>query len=598
MLLRVAFLSSVAGFLYGYDLGLIGGAIGGLSKEFQIEHNTSLREGIVAGAKGGAFFGTFLGGALMLRYGRRRAIALLGGLFAIGPAIMATAGLGGGNGPGALIAGRVIIGLGIGASAIVVPSYLAELAPARIRGSIVAIYEVMLVFGMLTSLLMDALLAATAGPSAWRIMVGLPAVPGLVLAASLLFLPESPRWLVMRGDIDAARATLHRVQTRGARRRACASEAAAEAALARAEQELERLKSSVDKDRHAALARRAQLMRRGGGAPGEGGASEATAGAQAAAVVDMRAAAGSKQQSDPAAAAAAAAAEAALEQEGASDAHTVPLGGHEPGREPWFVQTLVWMLADIVAVARGPERRAFVLAVVLAFFDQANASTSVINYMSTLLSQGMGVKMSSALLLPATVAATKVVGVTIATSLVDRVGRRPLLFFGGATSAAALFAAAGAVAAHSPAGVVVCMCAFLLGYSIGWASNYWVVVSELFSMTAKSPGSSAATAILFATGAITDLVFLSIFEACGPWTFVIFGSIGALGAVFVFLCIPETKGRTLLEVQELMQSSARPWAEDCARLRACGCCRRPAAGAKCGSAGSGGGGDFELGRQH
>ena len=95
----------------------------------------------MAGAKGGAFFGTFLGGALMLRYGRRRAIALLGGLFAIGPAIMATAGLGGGNGPGALIAGRVIIGLGIGASAIVVPSYLAELAPARIRGSIVAIYE-------------------------------------------------------------------------------------------------------------------------------------------------------------------------------------------------------------------------------------------------------------------------------------------------------------------------------------------------------------------------------------------------------------------------------------------------------------------------
>jgi hypothetical protein len=101
------------------------------------------------------------------------------------------------------------------------------------------------------------------------------------------------------------------------------------------------------------------------------------------------------------------------------------------------------------------------------------------------------------------------------------------------------------------------MCLFLLGYSIGWAALFWVVVSELFSMPAKSPGSSAATSVLFLTGALVDLVFLSIFDACGPWTFVIFAAVAAAGAGFVYIWIPETAGRTLLEVQELLQGPAR-----------------------------------------
>lgn len=406
MLLRIAFLASIAGFLYGYDLGLIGGAMAGISQAFGIT-DTATRELIVAGAKAGAFFGTFLGGALMLRFGRRRAIAALGVLFATGPVIMATAGFGGTHGPGALIAGRVVIGLGIGASAIAVPAYLAELAPPKTRGSIVAIYEVMLTLGMLSSLLVDALLAATLGPWAWRLMVGLPCVPGLVLAASLLVLPESPRWLVMTGDLEGALATLHRVQDAGAKKKAKRCSRAAEAARERAERELEELRGSVELDREAVKLRRHRLSRQATPDPAlppvqEAGAAAAGAAAAApelaaaaTAVAEVRVGTGSKD-----AAAASAQADA--------DACTQPLAGHDPGREPWFVQTLFWMVADIYAVARGPERRAFVLAVVLAVFDQASASTSVINYASTLLSQEMHVAAHSALLMPAAIAATKV----------------------------------------------------------------------------------------------------------------------------------------------------------------------------------------------
>lgn len=94
MLARVAALASVAGFLFGYDLGLIGGAMHGIRAEFGLRGDAAV-EAIVGAAKAGACVGTFLGGAAMLRYGRRKAIVMSAAFFAVGPAIMAAA-----RGPG------------------------------------------------------------------------------------------------------------------------------------------------------------------------------------------------------------------------------------------------------------------------------------------------------------------------------------------------------------------------------------------------------------------------------------------------------------------------------------------------------------------
>ena len=96
--------------------------------------------------------------------------------------------------------GRIVGGFGIGASAIAVPAYLAELAPSAHRGAIVQVYEVMLCLGMISAMVMDW---ALSGPG-WRWMVVIPSIPGSVMALSLLLLPESPRWLVMRGRLDEA----------------------------------------------------------------------------------------------------------------------------------------------------------------------------------------------------------------------------------------------------------------------------------------------------------------------------------------------------------------------------------------------------------
>ena len=111
---------------------------------------------VVAGAKLGAFLGAFVGAALMLSHGRRTAIALSAVPYIGGPVLMTLA-------PGVplLTLGRVINGVGVGISAVVVPAYLAEVAPAAHRGAIVSVYEVMLTVGMVASQLVD--LAAASG---------------------------------------------------------------------------------------------------------------------------------------------------------------------------------------------------------------------------------------------------------------------------------------------------------------------------------------------------------------------------------------------------------------------------------------------------
>lgn len=100
------------------------------------------------------------------------------------------------------------------------------------------------------------------------------------------------------------------------------------------------------------------------------------------------------------------------------------------------------------------------------------------------------------------------------------------------------------------------MCMFLLAYSVSWASGFWVLVSELFSMRRKSAAASAATAVLFACGAITDLTFLSLESKLGGGAFVVFAFFAALSGIFVAVFLPETKGRTVEEVQALLKTSA------------------------------------------
>ncbi|KAG2454234.1 hypothetical protein HYH02_001268 [Chlamydomonas schloesseri] len=206
-LIFVVAYAALGGFLFGYDLGLIGGALLKIQRYFHVRKSITL-ELIVGAAKLGAAAGTFLGGAAMARYGRRRALGLNAAAFTAGPLIMAAAAA-----PWHLMLGRLVVGLGIGMSATVTPAYIAELAPASIRGALVQMYEVMLCIGMLSAPLVDWAVSSNGGAGSWRLMVGLPAVAGLALAAAPVVLPESPRWLVTRNRLDEALEVLQVVLT-------------------------------------------------------------------------------------------------------------------------------------------------------------------------------------------------------------------------------------------------------------------------------------------------------------------------------------------------------------------------------------------------
>jgi MFS family permease len=161
-----------------------------------------------------------------------------------------------------------------------------------------------------------------------------------------------------------------------------------------------------------------------------------------------------------------------------------------------------------------------------------------------------------AIMYPAAIALAKVVGTLIAAVTVDKYGRKPLLFWGGLGCAVFLALAGLALSFKSVALFLATLCLFLFSFSVSWAGLYWVVVSEIFSMGAKSPATSAATSLLFLTGAAVNFVYLSLIHWIGGVAFGLFGLIAAGSAWYVWARVPETKGRTLAEIQALLAPTA------------------------------------------
>ncbi len=102
--------------------------------------------------------------------------------------------------------------------------------------------------------------------------------------------------------------------------------------------------------------------------------------------------------------------------------------------------------------------------------------------------------------------------------------------------------------------LVISMDMFMLGFSMSWAGIFWVLISEMFSMNVKSPASSMATATLFAAGALVDWAFLGLMNALGGGSFLVYACVAFASGVFVFVVVPETKGRTLAEIQRMLGS--------------------------------------------
>ena len=201
----IYFFGALGGILFGYDTGVISGAVLFIKQDFQM---SSFMEGaVVSFLLLGAMAGAGMAGRLADRLGRRRLILIAAVTFTAGA-------LGSAFAPsvGALLAARFVLGLAVGSAALVVPLYLSELAPTDIRGAITSLNQLMITVGILAAYLVNAALASS---GAWRVMLGAAVVPSLILLVGMLFMPETPRYLVRSGEEDDARNVLDRVRSDG-----------------------------------------------------------------------------------------------------------------------------------------------------------------------------------------------------------------------------------------------------------------------------------------------------------------------------------------------------------------------------------------------
>lgn len=199
----VSAIAALAGLLFGFDTGIISGALLFIQKDFVI--STELKELIVSSVLFGAMFGSLASGHLTDRFGRRRLMLIISGLFMAGTLIASLA-----DNVYSILFGRVFIGLAIGIGSYTAPLYIAEVAPMEWRGGLVSFNQLAITLGILSSYLINYTFTNLNG--SWRWMFGIGFVPAILLSLGMLFLPESPRYLVKLGRFNEARDILSQLR--------------------------------------------------------------------------------------------------------------------------------------------------------------------------------------------------------------------------------------------------------------------------------------------------------------------------------------------------------------------------------------------------
>jgi sugar porter (SP) family MFS transporter len=202
----MAVIAAFNGLLFGYDTGVIAGALPYIEQTFTL--STFLQGVVTASVLVGAMAGAALGGRLADRLGRRRLALVAAVIFFVSAFGMALS-------PSVLwlIAWRIIAGVGVGIASILGTLYISETAPQDIRGSLGFLQQFMIVTGILVAYIMNYVFAALiTGPSVWRWMFAFSAVPAAILGIGMYFQPETPRWLIEHDRPDEAREVLSRIR--------------------------------------------------------------------------------------------------------------------------------------------------------------------------------------------------------------------------------------------------------------------------------------------------------------------------------------------------------------------------------------------------
>ncbi|ABS04956.1 sugar porter family MFS transporter [Kineococcus radiotolerans] len=209
----ISVVAAIGGFLFGFDTAVVNGAVDAVAEEFRLA--AGLKGFAVSCALLGAAVGAWFAGRLADRFGRKAVMVIAGALFAVSAVGSAFA-----FGVWDLILWRVVGGVGVGIASVIAPTYIAEVAPAHIRGRLASLQQLAITVGIFAALLSDAFIANTAGGAsettwfgwdAWRWMFVVGVIPSLVWALLALQIPESPRYLIAQGKTQRAGEVLREV---------------------------------------------------------------------------------------------------------------------------------------------------------------------------------------------------------------------------------------------------------------------------------------------------------------------------------------------------------------------------------------------------
>lgn len=205
MVYIISVIAATGGLLFGFDTGVISGAIPFFQKDFNIDNQVI--ELITASGLIGAILGALFCGKVADHFGRKKTILATAVIFAIGA-------LWSGLAPDIpnLILARLILGIAIGVSSFTVPLYIAEISPARLRGMLVSMFQLMITIGVLVSYLSDLYFANEEDVTCWRPMFYVGVIPALILLTGMSFMPETPRWLMSRGREAESKDVLSQIE--------------------------------------------------------------------------------------------------------------------------------------------------------------------------------------------------------------------------------------------------------------------------------------------------------------------------------------------------------------------------------------------------
>ena len=438
MVILSSIIAALAGLLAGFDTGVISGALEFIAKEFKL--GTVGQESVVSMVLVGGVFGALLNGALAERLGRKNMVLSAAVLYILGSLGSAFS-----PEPITLQVSRFMLGLAIGGASASAPLYIAEVSPASIRGSLVTLFQLAITVGILAAYFVD--LAFTDSGN-WRFMLGSSVIPAVLLLSGMIFLPNSPRWLIKTGKTEKARGILTRIYKGDS---------------TEADREIKDIKEVLT-----------------------------------------------------------------IESKGSfSDLFKSPVSG------------------------------ALFIAVGLFIVQQFVGINTVIYYAPSIFKEAGMESARADIWATVSVGTVNVLATFIAIWLIDKVGRKPLMYAGLIGMVLSLSGLGIAFLTEHGSGseigniTVAAVWIYIACFAFSFGPIPWLMMTEIFPLNVRGRAVSIATMTSWGCNLIVSFTFLSLLKAIGPsYTFWLYAAVGIIGFIFVWTKVPETKGKSLEEIEE------------------------------------------------